>query len=398
MKNKMTSLAASFISVLAVSSAIAPRAYAGFVLTNNNDNSSFFSREYNYFFDNTVGQNPIMTGPPDRCPIGGTCWETKLQDGANPQGGRDLTATIQHIKGAGVPPIGPLFGYSFLNLQRPPNGILVKGLVQQKNHGDIDADITRTIVRLPAVGVGGPQAEVLLSGTHIRKGNPFQASLHNTTGRPLTVFIKPSYRSQDGTVVFGDELDPIVLDNNNSRKIPLPARPDLGELSDYAIRASGSGITETTLAFIGEVDGVLTELDLSAATSLFVGFDPFLVPSLNNQTLDLFVAVDLVQWLSNNPFTPGIGDTFDVANGVSSLLPGFLFSTSEISFVPGTGFVNNAPFNGQVSFNGLVIDGQVVVPEPTSTLSLLALGTLGAASTLKRQLKPSKSTEKETTK
>jgi hypothetical protein len=38
------------------------------------------------------------------------------------------------------------------------------------------------------------------------------------------------------------------------------------------------------------------------------------------------------------------------------------------------------------------------VPEPTSTLSLLALGTLGAASTIKRQLKPSKSTEKETTK
>jgi len=38
------------------------------------------------------------------------------------------------------------------------------------------------------------------------------------------------------------------------------------------------------------------------------------------------------------------------------------------------------------------------VPEPTSTLGLLALGTLGAASTLKRKLKPSQSTEKETTK
>ncbi len=35
-----------------------------------------------------------------------------------------------------------------------------------------------------------------------------------------------------------------------------------------------------------------------------------------------------------------------------------------------------------------------VVPEPASTLSILALGTLGAASTLKRKLKPSKSTEK----
>jgi hypothetical protein len=38
------------------------------------------------------------------------------------------------------------------------------------------------------------------------------------------------------------------------------------------------------------------------------------------------------------------------------------------------------------------------VPEPNSNLSLLALGTLGAASTLKRQLKPSQSIEKETTK
>ncbi|BCU11307.1 MULTISPECIES: PEP-CTERM sorting domain-containing protein [Microcystis] len=38
------------------------------------------------------------------------------------------------------------------------------------------------------------------------------------------------------------------------------------------------------------------------------------------------------------------------------------------------------------------------VPEPNSTLSLLALGTLGAASTLKRKLEPSQSTEKETTK
>ena len=40
----------------------------------------------------------------------------------------------------------------------------------------------------------------------------------------------------------------------------------------------------------------------------------------------------------------------------------------------------------------------VHTPEPTSVLSLFALGTLGAASTLKRKLKPCQSTEKETTK
>jgi hypothetical protein len=38
------------------------------------------------------------------------------------------------------------------------------------------------------------------------------------------------------------------------------------------------------------------------------------------------------------------------------------------------------------------------IPEPSAILSLLALGTLGAASTLKRKLKSSKSTEKEKTK
>ncbi|NES64046.1 MAG: PEP-CTERM sorting domain-containing protein [Okeania sp. SIO2D1] len=35
------------------------------------------------------------------------------------------------------------------------------------------------------------------------------------------------------------------------------------------------------------------------------------------------------------------------------------------------------------------------VPEPTSTLAFLTLGTLGAASTLKRKLKSSKSPDKE---
>ncbi|MFN9734283.1 MAG: PEP-CTERM sorting domain-containing protein, partial [Microcystis sp.] len=46
----------------------------------------------------------------------------------------------------------------------------------------------------------------------------------------------------------------------------------------------------------------------------------------------------------------------------------------------------------------LGVDANKIIPEPSSILSILALGTLGAASTLKRQLKSSKSTEKETTK
>ena len=54
-------------------------------------------------------------------------------------------------------------------------------------------------------------------------------------------------------------------------------------------------------------------------------------------------------------------------------------------------------FASEVTFDGELL-GVQPVPEPTSTLGFLALGTLGAASTLKRKLKPSQSIEKETTK
>ena len=58
-------------------------------------------------------------------------------------------------------------------------------------------------------------------------------------------------------------------------------------------------------------------------------------------------------------------------------------------------FCNQTCINGTVR----ILDVSLVhTPEPTSVLGFLALGTLGAASTLKRQLKPSKSSEKETTK
>lgn len=68
-------------------------------------------------------------------------------------------------------------------------------------------------------------------------------------------------------------------------------------------------------------------------------------------------------------------------------------STGQPVIDPGTGLpVSNLPITNNVTFR------PVAIPEPSSILSLLALGTLGAASTLKRQLKSSKSTEKETTK
>ena len=83
---------------------------------------------------------------------------------------------------------------------------------------------------------------------------------------------------------------------------------------------------------------------------------------------------------------------------------------TALGFHPGDVFITN--FNGSFSLYadnlalGLDNDDELNaldikperVPEPTSTLSFLALGTLGAASTLKRKLRTSKSSEKDTTK
>ena len=56
--------------------------------------------------------------------------------------------------------------------------------------------------------------------------------------------------------------------------------------------------------------------------------------------------------------------------------------------------------NGNIyfHFSGVHISDHPETPELSSPFSLLALGTIGAASTLKRKLKSSQSTEKETTK
>jgi hypothetical protein len=99
---------------------------------------------------------------------------------------------------------------------------------------------------------------------------------------------------------------------------------------------------------------------------------------------------------------------FDIAPGTS------LYTAPDGSSVEVIGFTIDSitPGTDMVSFLKIGANGindttatlslkftpANAVPEPTSTLSLLALGTLGAASTLKRKLKPSQSTEKETTK
>jgi hypothetical protein len=210
-------------------------------------------------------------------------------------------------------------------------------------------------------------------------------SLSNPAGNPAltAITVTPSYREVGtGNAFNGPAINVGGLPAGGSTSGLLPASATnqangaLGRLADYRVQAFGSGTTQTTLAYIGQVNGTLDELDLGSASSLFANFDEFLAPMFSRSNGgDLFVFVDLTQWLSApSSFLPTPGEMFSIVSGTSSLLPGFLFSTSTIDFVPGTGLVTASPLNGENVFARAFIDGQAV-PEP-STLAFLSIGVL----------------------
>ena len=180
---------------------------------------------------------------------------------------------------------------------------------------------------------------------------------------------------------------------------------------------------------------------LQGGGGMFVMGENSSFPTRNNSVLSLIQAAGGGSLNFTTPLsTQGVLSPFDMPNTIPSgnvtyAFPGGVtsFGTGQfitvdsngdgtgVAFAKGT--LGNAP-NGvlttifdvnfmEASFNqpnsqnllknliGFIdeeTNGVQTVPEPTSTLSLLALGTLGAVSTLKRKLKPSQSTEKETIK
>ena len=376
-----------------------------------------FSRTHHWFWDGIVR-------PGERNPIGpeGTRWITELRD---PQPGtvggtRNLRVTIQHQG-------GPEFPFSPDGFTQNAGAVGISGYVQQASHGAGNMDIARLTVEVAQAGE--PAATVKTSGLHIaealRARLRMEGSLRNTraAGQPAfrDVEFTPDYRRPKIDPATGmPEIDPatgkVVLERVFGRAmrpdskstprgiVPYDGRLNPGEgaaitfptgeeagfgkdarLASYIVTASGSPHAETHLAFLGEVDGTLAELDLDAAAMLFSGDDEFLVPFFLDDSEGLFTTVDLTQWLSaSTTFVPVPGQSFSFTDGLSHDLPGFLVSRSEINFVPGTGYVasddpsdpNDGPFSGQLLLAGL-IDGQAaVIPEP-ATLTLFGIGTLG---------------------
>ncbi|NET44749.1 hypothetical protein [Okeania sp. SIO2B3] len=156
----------------------------------------------------------------------------------------------------------------------------------------------------------------------------------------------------------------------------------------------------------GQIDGSFIEiasslsgLDSSGNESEFVASLGFETPSENVSVSSQFLFSDL----GGNDIDDWLSTIFiDIQQQLPTIYQSDLsldLINDEISFVfpenilLGSGFIANGSNDLNVS-SSLDIEVEKI-PEPTFTLSFLALGTLGAASTLKRKLKSSKSSEKE---
>ncbi len=342
-------------------------------------------------------------GPDSR--TDGVNWETVLNEIRPPGGGHTygLTMSIQHID----PPdprvcddyphgLGTVFNINAGSFNRPPIGTMnFRAGGAQEIHSQLPhVDIITWRVQMRHASLGGADGIITLKGKHFPSGQKFLASYHNLDTQAHNVVITPSYRNAQGQPEDGDGIglpDPVPA-GGEVRGIELPRRAsDDAEPSNYRVQVVPKppqqpqweqgviGTTETTLAFLGEVNGIASELDLGAATDAFLDGQEFLAPSFGHPTLDLYVGIDLTQWVVN-PMPFEGGDTFSFVNGVSEMLPGILVGTSPISFSNG-GWTTESPYTGTLEVTG-AIDG---IPEP-GTLLLL-----GITAALARRARPTPS-------
>ena len=302
-------------------------------------------------------------------------WTVVSLDSPAPAGGpptiRDFTVVAQHDPGAqpadaGHGPNARRGTMSLPNIARPSVGQPTRAAATRVEH-DAHADYFATVVTVPGAG----NLTVDIRGEHQGAPKAFVGSFKNFSAVNLTVTIIPSYRNADGSVKQGQPIGPFPVSAGGSLNRPIDPDPETGNApTNYTVRAFGSAGSETTLAFLGTVDGIpgVTELELAPMTNLFLGDREFLVPMLRDvhALQDLFVFVDLLQWLAAGAlFTPL--DEFDIVNGMSDLLPGFFVSNSPILL--GTdGIPTGDAFTGRaVALGG--IDGSA--PEPGVLLLVL---------------------------
>jgi len=189
-----------------------------------------------------------------------------------------------------------------------------------------------------------------------------------TEGGPSIIVIIP-----DKVGSLGGESVPVI----DVRQV-LKILKDSGEVSDLSIESvlfdPESGTYELVNVF-----GTLADRQITYEVRI-----PDLFGDTDNNGIlgegdVLYSLVDLNIYLNSIP-SFSLGNSFTIANGTTSALPGMSFSTTPFDFDPGTGF-SGTPYSGTAVAEGE--HGVTVIPEP-NTVALLGIGLLGGAVSLAR--------------
>lgn len=216
-----------------------------------------------------------------------------------------------------------------------------------------------TLINGVTFGTGQFGQAFSLNGTNQYVDIPDSNSLDITNALTISAWINPT------TVTSSRIVDKITVGVTDGYLLDILGG-SLRMIAGSRLLSGGTVATNTFQNVAGVYDGQFMRLYINGVQVASNDFGSIAPIPTNNRSLK--IGVDST---GNGNLFSGLIDEVNIFNRA--------LSASEI---------------GQLALN----PNNVSVPEPTSTLGLLALGTLGAASTLKRKLKSSQSTEKETTK
>ena len=313
----------------------------------------------------TVGQSPLGPTQFQDAHATGPWWRIT----ATELGGPSLQLDGEHLKP--VPNHNGEIGATSVTVTTGPiaasGRLAVAAGTPHTNHTDT---FSYWIKRTGATG------EIRVKTKHISKKGGFRWSFRTSTAGRITV--QGSYPTDPPAVIPGWNNKKLKNSDDYKKarkggKVPNSPPPNNQNPTDYTItyEIGDPYSTQMKMSFLVESAGSLAEGDLALWTEHFTENTEFLVPMLfdADETLNLFVAVDLTQWLSF-PTSYNIGDQLTITNGTSTLLPGFLFGTAPPLLGP-NGYESSALFTG----DAIILAEADGIPEP-STIVLFGLSGL----------------------